>query len=181
KPNVCAQGQGAIIISESGNPIPGNGTSFASPILAGMAACLWQANPEMTNMEIFHAIEESAHQYTNPDEFFGYGIPNFAMANLILSGYSPTDISESELLPVFPNPFTNQIEGAFYSSADQEVEIRLVNGLGQVLDKLQGEATETQAVPFRFSGLENVAEGTYYIQVQAECGKYLSQVVKLKQ
>ena len=180
KPNVCAQGQLAAIINEAGNPVFGNGTSFASPILAGMAACLWQAYPKMTNMEIFRAIEKSAHKYTNPDDFFGYGIPNFAMANLILSGYVPDNLDESELLPVFPNPFSNQISGAFYSSADQKYEIRLVNNLGQTLDRIEGSAGKTSPVPFQFNGLEYLMEGVYFIQVEADSGKYTKKMVKTK-
>ncbi|MFT4544532.1 MAG: serine protease AprX [Bacteroidia bacterium] len=180
KPNVCAQGQQAAIINEAGNPVLGNGTSFSSPIMAGMAACLWQAYPDMTNMELLHAIEASSHKYNNPDQFYGYGIPNFAMANLILSGYSPTNLDESELLPVFPNPFSNQIDGAFYSSSKQEVKVRLVNGLGQTLNTMEGSVGETCAVTFQFTGLDNLTEGVYYVQVDADSGKYLRKMVKLR-
>ena len=46
KPNVVAQGQGSTIIDPwTGSVSYGSGTSFSSPITAGMIACLWQANP----------------------------------------------------------------------------------------------------------------------------------------
>lgn len=180
KPNVCAQGQQAAIINESGNAVLGNGTSFAGPIMAGMAACLWQAYPALTNMEIFHSIQESAHKYNNPDEFFGYGIPNFAMANLILSGFSPANLDESELFPIYPNPFTDQIDGAFYSSNKQDLVIQLVNNLGQEMDRMEGTVGETCAVTFQFTGLQSLAEGIYHVQVESECGKYQQKLVKLR-
>ncbi len=47
RPNVVAQGQSSAIISSfSGNVVTGSGTSFSSPITAGMVACLWQAHPD---------------------------------------------------------------------------------------------------------------------------------------
>ena len=62
-----------------------NGTSFSSPIIAGMTACLWQANPDKTNMEVMNAIMQSAHLYNTPDDQLGYGIPNYTLANALLS------------------------------------------------------------------------------------------------
>ncbi len=51
------------------------GTSFATPLTAGFAACAWQANPAKNNMEIFHMIESSGHLYPYFDYHHGYGIP----------------------------------------------------------------------------------------------------------
>lgn len=179
KPNVCAQGQQAAVVNTGGEVILGNGTSFSGPILTGMAACLWQANPQLTNMQIFRAIEESAHLFQNPNEFFGYGIPNFAMANLILSGYSPADLDQSQLFPVYPNPFTEQLTGAFYSSEKQDIKIRLVNGAGQQIDVIDTAIGKTCALKFQFNGMQKLAEGVYYLQVLSGSGKYLSKVVKV--
>lgn len=181
KPNVCAQGQLAAIVNSSGVVTGGNGTSFAGPILAGMAACLWQAHPNATNMQLFHAIEQSAHKYDFPDHLYGYGIPNFARANLILSGLNPTDADESELFPVFPNPFSTQLEGTFYSSAKQDVVIRLVNSLGQEMRKFEGTAQDYSGVYFRFSGLQNLSEGLYILQIESDSGKYYRKVLKVRE
>jgi len=72
KPNVATQGQDAAIFFPGNYAAPASGTSFAAPILAGAAACLWQAFDTLTNMEIFHAIESSASQFTFPDTLLGY-------------------------------------------------------------------------------------------------------------
>lgn len=77
KPDVCAQGQGTYLINSAGNVASGNGTSFSSPVLTGVVACLWQAFPDKTNAEITQLIKESAHLYTSPTNQKGYGIPNF--------------------------------------------------------------------------------------------------------
>ena len=77
KPEVCATGSQTALINPTNNSVTyGNGTSFACPIIAGMAACLWSAMPHATNMEIRERIIQSADRYTQPHEQYGYGIPN---------------------------------------------------------------------------------------------------------
>ena len=50
KPDVCAVGKGACVISPKNETVYyGNGTSFATPLVAGLAACLWSALPAETN------------------------------------------------------------------------------------------------------------------------------------
>ncbi len=76
KPEVCAMGQNVLLLNPSGSYSWANGTSFSCPIIAGMAACLWGALPELTNMEIRERILRFASQYEHPDNILGYGIPN---------------------------------------------------------------------------------------------------------
>jgi subtilisin family serine protease len=51
------------------------GTSFSSPLVAGFAACAWQANRQLTNMQLFKAIEKSGHLYPYFDYAHGFGVP----------------------------------------------------------------------------------------------------------
>ena len=77
KPEVCATGSQTALINPLYNSvIYGNGTSFACPIIAGMAACIWSAMPYATNMEIRERIIQSADRYIMPNAQYGYGIPN---------------------------------------------------------------------------------------------------------
>ena len=81
KPEVCATGSQTALINPLNNSvIYGNGTSFACPIIAGMAACLWSAIPHANNMEIRERIIQSADRYTLPHDHYGYGIPNAWLA-----------------------------------------------------------------------------------------------------
>jgi len=48
KPDVAALAVGATIFNQDGSVGGANGTSFSCPIIAGMSACLWQANPPVT-------------------------------------------------------------------------------------------------------------------------------------
>lgn len=81
KPEVCAVGARTALINPANNEtMNGNGTSFACPLIAGMAACLWSALPQATNMEIRECIIRSADRYAQPHEQYGYGIPDAWLA-----------------------------------------------------------------------------------------------------
>jgi hypothetical protein len=81
KPDVAAIGANAVVASTStGQPIFGNGTSFATPIMAGITTCLWQAFPEIKNMDIIQGLRKSADRFTTPDDRSGYGIPDVKKA-----------------------------------------------------------------------------------------------------
>jgi hypothetical protein len=109
KPNLAAVGWNTYLVNSSGNLGYNSGTSFASPVLAGMIACLWQANPGATAVEIKDALEQSAHLYGSPDSLLGYGIPDMKIAREILGSSLVENISESLTWEVFPNPFSNQL------------------------------------------------------------------------
>ena len=78
KPEVCAVGVQTTVIYPDGTIITGNGTSFAAPLMAGMAASLWSALPNENAMQIRERIIRSAHLYPGHDanNQVGYGIPD---------------------------------------------------------------------------------------------------------
>jgi len=73
KPNVAAYG--SVIAAGRTGLVSTQGTSFASPLVAGFAACAWQSNRSLSNMELFHKIEQSATLFPYFDYAHGYGIP----------------------------------------------------------------------------------------------------------
>lgn len=81
KPDVAAVGQAAVVANTvNGQPSYNNGTSFAAPIMAGLATCLWQAFPEVSNMELISAIRRSGNRFNNPNDRVGFGIPDMKRA-----------------------------------------------------------------------------------------------------
>jgi len=80
KPDVVALGSGSCVINSSGDISYANGTSFATPILAGLSICLWQALPSLSNTEIIELIRKNADKHKQPDAEMGYGIPNMYKA-----------------------------------------------------------------------------------------------------
>jgi subtilisin family serine protease len=84
KPDVMAQGSFVWVLDANGRISISFGTSFSGPIIAGAVACLWQANPQFSNLEIIDAVKKSSNYYTNPDSDYGYGIPDFNKADKYL-------------------------------------------------------------------------------------------------
>ena len=77
KPDVMSQGEYCTVMNVDGTITHANGTSFASPILCGMVACYWQANPTKTAHQIMEEIRQRGNNVEHPDNVFGYGIPDF--------------------------------------------------------------------------------------------------------
>lgn len=73
KPNVAAFGE--AVVADKKKIKKSQGTSFSTPLIAGYAACVWQMNPNKSNMEIFSLIEQSGQLYPYFDYAHGYGIP----------------------------------------------------------------------------------------------------------
>ncbi|MDR0428901.1 MAG: S8 family serine peptidase [Tannerellaceae bacterium] len=80
KPDVVALGAGTTVVDSDGNILFANGTSFSTPVLAGLGVCLWQALPWLSNREIIELIQRVSSQYKHPDIELGYGIPDMYKA-----------------------------------------------------------------------------------------------------
>ncbi|GAB2783327.1 subtilisin family serine protease [Hymenobacter luteus] len=76
KPNVAAFG--VVIAAAPGGYVRTEGTSFASPLVAGFAACVWQQQRHLTAMQLFARLQESASLYPYFDYAHGYGLPRAA-------------------------------------------------------------------------------------------------------
>jgi serine protease AprX len=106
KPDIAAMGLATAYQSDNGDIKNGNGTSFSAPIISGLAACLWQAFPNLTNNDIIKFIKLSSNKANFPNNKTGYGIPNFETA-YNLAAYS-TQLPQNNDR-VYPNPCSNFI------------------------------------------------------------------------
>lgn len=95
KPDCCAIGEGTKTAGFSNEIYALSGTSFSAPTVAGGLASLWSAFPSLSNQQMRKALLESATNATNPDNFCGYGVPNFrkAFENLASSTKADEQIS----------------------------------------------------------------------------------------
>ena len=80
KPDVVACGVLTYVGSPNGNYYQGYGTSYATPVAAGGVACLLQAFPGLTPLQINQLIRSTASQSQNPDSIMGYGVAQFDAA-----------------------------------------------------------------------------------------------------
>ena len=160
KPTVSAQGGSTAIITPSNTIATSNGTSFSSPIIAGMTACLWQAHYDKSNMQIIEAITQSAHLYQNPDNQLGFGIPNYALANALLLNVEDVNVPT---LNVYPNPAFSRATFYIYSAMESDISYKIVDLQGKVVR--QGEVSwnySRYAIP-----LPHLQSGMYIVEVKA--------------
>ena len=128
KPDITSQGVSTACYYPYDMLSTANGTSLATPVAAGMCACLWQAMPQYTSTEMMQFIRESGHLYDNPDTGFGYGIPNFYQvytSHVGINDYNPLQLS------VYPNPATDKLN---LTNLDGEIQtINIFNATGQLV------------------------------------------------
>ena len=102
KPDLAAPGTGVAIINKAGNIVGGSGTSFSSPMIAGLVAGIMQAYPELSASEIRFFLTRSASKAALPDSLMGYGIPHFeSFVNLLSFAEKESNFT------LFPNPIDN--------------------------------------------------------------------------
>ncbi|WP_223033911.1 S8 family serine peptidase [Hanstruepera marina] len=155
KPDVVARGWNVAVIHESDEVRVAHGTSFSSPIVAGAIACLWQAVPSLTHAEIMQAVKQSASQYSTPDNFLGYGIPNFGLALNTLS----SEDEEVNDFAVFPNPVSNNLQIIFPENVEV-VNLELYNMLGKLIMK------KTIFRNYNTINLKELVAGMYILKIQ---------------
>jgi subtilisin family serine protease len=179
KPDACARGENASIVDLNGSIMFGNGTSFASPVLCGAVACLWQAHPTQTNMGIVQTVREAGHMYGNPDSSYGYGIPDLCAANLFLSGSSFVPGTDDTFLEMGANPFGNNLSFTFYSAEEQDITVRLYDAQGRLVMEQVMFAAGGALNYYTISELESLASGLYVLQVSTGTEIYTHNLVKV--
>jgi serine protease AprX len=181
KPDVADQGLGTTVIDPTNSTgslnIYASGTSFATPILAGAAACLWEANPNKTNMQIRQAIIESASQYNNPDTLLGYGIPNFSKALYLLNNIPPN--SPDNLVSAYPNPFSQDLSFNFLSGTQQVISITLTDALGRIIYTASYSVTGEKYFTFQIPVSSIISKGVYILQLRSQSSLFSRKIIKI--
>lgn len=93
KPDVMSMGTNACTVTAGDVTTLGSGTSFATPILCGAIACLWQAYPQWSAEELIEVVKQNSSQHDSPDELLGYGIPDIYAAYLNNSSVEGNSLS----------------------------------------------------------------------------------------
>ena len=137
KPDVVALGSRTTLMAGNGAIQQSSGTSYAAPLIAGLAAGIWKANPNWTNQDVIQAIKMTASRALNPDNHYGYGVPNYQQA-VLGSVLNVSDIL-SEKIKVYPNPFRNQ--KVFIDLSNQVIRDTLEIKVFDLKGKLISETT----------------------------------------
>lgn len=155
KPEIMAQGTASVISDPNGTIGTANGTSFSCPIMAGMAASLWQAFPTKTNKQIRQMILASSDRFTTPDNNYGYGIPNFGTA------LSVDDFIAAASFSVYPNPTKTSITFSFLNE-NNTASVTIYSVLGQKL--IEQKINNSDSVV----SLQSLQSGLYFYTFDAD-------------
>lgn len=174
KPDVMAQGQGTYVASSWGSdPYQyGSGTSFSNPVLAGAVALLRQAMPNASVQDICDALRASGNNVNEPDNYYGYGIPDMVMALNVLDNVSEHNLGVNEIASVYPNP------------SEGEVKVMLKEGVemtqGTVIDVTGRVINSATSVSELESVINNLESGIYQVKIDTERGTQTVKVVITK-
>lgn len=172
KPNIVGQGGSTALTSISTDEIiTGNGTSYSSPLIAGMMACLWQSKPFATNIELIHAVEESASRFSNPDYQYGHGIPDFFAAQLSIAVTEKPNLDYH--IRIQPNPVSNRLHIQWDQTSFNWLE--LLDMQGRILIKHELNNFETQVN----LSLESYKNGIYFLRLSNEKQVITRKIIKI--
>ncbi len=179
KPNVSAVGSYVTVAKVDGSTGTSHGTSFSSPVMAGMAACLWQAFPGKTNMEIKSMIEKAGHQYDNPDVHQGYGIPDFYKAYKDELSIGQVESSD-RFVGVYPSPCNDFCNVEFYNHVAGEWTLSVVNEDGRIVyTRTEDVEAETYVLTTLQQELVHLNSGVFVISLKKTGGhNFTKRVVK---
>ncbi len=168
KPTVAAQAQFATVISTYNDSsfTQNNGTSFATPLVAGAIALLLQAHPSATPADIRMALQATSNRAGSPDKFTGYGIVNTPAALEWLNTNSNTAVDEFYVLQNAPNPFRDFSLIKVGLPVQSVVSMDIFNSLGQRVLSLPARTGEGQ-LSFLILGTQLPAGGIYFYRIKA--------------
>ncbi len=171
KPDISALGHRTALINDKGQLVSGNGTSFSSPLIAGLCASVWQAMPCLNAQDIRRLMLKVSDRYAAPDTNFGYGIPDMGKMLELISGYT-----QLEHFTLYPNP----AKGELYLSSDvmmSSVSFELLNAIGQVKGSLTAEGEKLNRFDLSPLLTDLPAVGTYFLRIRSSVGTEVKALV----
>jgi len=169
KPDLTAMGRETAYQNSMGVVNTGSGTSYSTPLVTGMIACLWQAFPEKGNMEIIDMVKRSASRFHEPDTLYGYGIPDFA--KLIRSStLPPVAKNDSYAVSVHPEPNSDKFTVFLSPAQHRRVHIRIKTPSGRQVFSHSGFVSGYDKYEWRVGDSEKFDAGLYLVEVRTDAG-----------
>lgn len=163
KPNVMARGHMAIVASVGRYKTRYQfGTSFSSPIMAGMVAALWQGIPDYSNIELIRALERYGNQVDDPDTQMGYGVPDVFGVYKELSKGAVVEIEKKKVYYRHPaNPEADRLDFVEENTRVGKAEVFLYNAWGELLHQEISEIGEEEVWHAGIKDWKNFPAGVY--------------------
>lgn len=164
--DLSAPGEGIVTTWPGGGYVSISGTSFSSPIVAGVVSLALSSNPSLSNSEMVNLLQNTSDDIgaTGYDVYFGAGRVNAGRA---VSNSTPVADNEAPVTAI-----TNPKDGTSISKA-KSVTISVSSSDNVKVSKtelyINGRLTATStAGSFNYSwGTNRLARGTYQLQSKA--------------
>jgi len=178
---LTAPGVGVYTTDIGGGYASATGTSFSSPMTAGLAALVWSARPSFTAAQVFDTLKNSADDLgaPGPDGDFGYGRIN-AMKALRLAVTGTEQFPGTRKAVAYPNPFRPKTHRRVTFTIPEQisssgVEIKVYTSEGELVKKLESPS---------WDGLNEagvmVASGVYLFRVKTDKDSAVGRFALLK-
>ena len=169
RPDVCAPGVGikSLDYENTSGYTNMDGTSQATPCVAGIVALMLQKNPELTPAEICRILEETSVKLTpTKSNITGVGrVDALAAVNAVPAWDGVAEQNDNQAL-VFPNPS----QDAFTVQCDDMTRIEVFSMDGRLVKTMESNGSQCQ-----IEGLEN---GVYVLQISRGGRKLVQRIVK---
>jgi hypothetical protein len=179
KPNIAAQGQATVIYHPAEEKLlAANGTSFSSPLAAGMFACLLQTHSSKGAWPLVEEVQRHASNAPEPDTLTGYGIPDFYGTHLALIDDDDPRYQENRLPRAYPNPVNDRLHVMINNDKPQDYRLTVVSLTGrEVVERKQHIAAEGFH-KFQFPVFSQLSEGLYFLHIKSEQANHTLRIWK---
>lgn len=163
KPDIVSQGQADSYQNLAGEVATGSGTSFSTPVICGLSACLWQANPQANSHQLRQAIIQSAHLYDTPNDSLGHGLPDFEAAHAALQELS-APVLTTDKLQLYPNPTHGILNIPLSSVHSDKIRIEIYHVSGSLMRNMTF-STRTEVLQLHLG--QNFPPGIYLVRLHS--------------
>ncbi len=182
KPDVMAQAVSvqSVLYPEDHGYWKHSGTSFATPLMAGMCAQLLEIHPGWTPMQLKDSLLVHATNSDSPDNDFGWGIARgLATAGIFADGAAGVSFSNG-----YPNPFGESVEFDLYSDRWTYVSARIYDSSGRLVRTLLDEEPLLFNVTVEWDGTNDggrqAASGVYFVEFVSPRARQAVKVVRIR-
>jgi len=182
KPDVMAQGVAVQTVTWPLDHGYGryNGTSFATPLVAGLCAQLLEIHPEWTPIQMRDSLRIHASNSDSPDNSMGWGIA----AGLATAGIYPGGVAGVTFSNGYPNPFSDDISFDLYSGRWTFVSARIYDPAGRLVRTLLEEEPLLFRTTVVWDGTNDAgrksASGVYFAEFVSPQVRSVLKIVRIR-
>ena len=124
--------------------------------------------------EIITKIKIASSQASLPDNYLGWGIPDFELASGTLS---LQNVSVEKKLSLYPNPVSDKLTIGFPASLKGKYTIEIVNVQGKVIYSYQGNQSIIHSI--QLNDIEYLPSGVYFIKLSDRNSVFSGKILKM--